>query len=64
MLQNGLFSAIPYIVFWAMISGGGVMADMLRTRGVRTKVVRKIMYSMGKCNLYYNNNNFLYIKAY
>jgi len=46
--QDGLFSAIPYIVFWAFINISGLIADYMRAKGVRTTVVRKIMVSIGK----------------
>lgn len=44
---NGLFSAIPYIVFWLFINIGGVTADALRKRGWKTKDVRKIIFGIG-----------------
>lgn len=50
MSQNGLFSAIPYVLFWLFINVGGVISDMLRQRGWKTKTVRKIMMTLGKIN--------------
>ena len=47
-LQNGLFSAIPYVMFWLFINIGGFVADTMRSRGWRTQIVRKIMYCMGE----------------
>lgn len=47
-LQNGLFSAIPFIFFWAFINVGGFVADYLRIRGWKTKTVRKLMLSLGR----------------
>lgn len=45
--SNGLFSAIPYVLFWFFINVGGVISDMLRQRGWKTKTVRKIMMTLG-----------------
>jgi len=45
--SNGLFSAIPFIFFWAFINVGGFVADYLRIRGWKTKIVRKLMLSLG-----------------
>lgn len=45
--SNGLFSAIPYLVFWLCINIGGVIADYLRQHGWQTKTVRKIMLAVG-----------------
>ncbi|CAD5121055.1 DgyrCDS9595 [Dimorphilus gyrociliatus] len=47
MKSNGLFSALPYIGFWAFISFGGIFADFLRKKRIRTVKVRKLMTSMG-----------------
>ena len=46
--QNGALSAIPYIGFWAFINIGGNIADALRSRGWKTKHVRKISLCMGR----------------
>lgn len=45
--SNGLFSAIPFIFFWVFINVGGFVADYLRIRGWKTKIVRKLMLSLG-----------------
>jgi MFS family permease len=45
--SNGALSAIPYVLFWAFINAGGVTADYMRSRGFKTKNVRKLMLSLG-----------------
>jgi len=53
LYQNGIFSAIPYICFWAFINISGLIADYMRARGIRTKIVRKIMILFGmKINIH------------
>ncbi|XP_067658052.1 sialin-like [Haliotis asinina] len=47
--SNGLYSALPYIVFWAMINVAGWMADFVRRRSIFTTTnTRKIFDSFGK----------------
>ena len=46
-LQNGLYSAIPFVMFWACINAAGASADALLTRGWKTANVRKIAQSLG-----------------
>jgi ACS family sodium-dependent inorganic phosphate cotransporter-like MFS transporter 5 len=45
--SNGFMSAIPYVVYWIVINVGGVSADKLRQRGWSTKLVRKILLTLG-----------------
>lgn len=45
--SNGALSAVPYIAFWACINIAGNTADFMRSRGVRTVVVRKMCMSIG-----------------
>lgn len=45
--SNGTLSAIPYIVFWAMINVASVIADKLRIKGIKTVTVRKISFAIG-----------------
>ncbi|XP_071171387.1 sialin-like [Mytilus edulis] len=47
--SNGLYSALPYVAFWAMINIAGWMADFFRERRfMNTTMTRKIFDSFGK----------------
>ncbi|CAL1526709.1 unnamed protein product [Lymnaea stagnalis] len=47
--SNGLVSALPYILFWAVINIGGWVADLVRNRGLlSTGVTRKVFTALGK----------------
>lgn len=49
LFQNGLYSALPYVAFWAMINIAGWMADFFRERRfMNTTMTRKIFDSFGK----------------
>ncbi|XP_046329728.2 sialin-like [Haliotis rufescens] len=46
---NGLYSALPYIVFWVIINLAGWLADFVRRRSIFTTTnTRKIFDSFGK----------------
>ena len=47
-LQNGLYSALPYIVFWAMITFGGWLADFLAKTCFSITITRKAVNTFGK----------------
>ncbi|XP_045189876.2 uncharacterized transporter slc-17.2-like isoform X2 [Mercenaria mercenaria] len=43
---NGLFSALPYIVFWAMINVSGWMADFIMAKGCCTIVIARKSFTI------------------
>ncbi|GFO01841.1 vesicular glutamate transporter 2 [Plakobranchus ocellatus] len=48
MKENGLLSALPYLVLWIMQNVCGILADYLRRHGyLTTKVTRKLFNSAG-----------------
>jgi hypothetical protein len=48
MFQNGLFSAAPFLVFWASILSSGMLSDLFRSRGaLSTANTRKLMELIG-----------------
>lgn len=48
--SNGLFSMIPYLAFWVMISLAGMFADLLIEREILTiKWTRKLFCAIGQC---------------
>ncbi|XP_064643137.1 sialin-like isoform X2 [Lineus longissimus] len=48
MKENGLFSALPYIGMFFMANLVGELVDLVREKGVRTMVVRKVCQTAGK----------------
>lgn len=46
--SNGLYSALPYIVFWATINFAGWLADFLTKKCMSTGVTRKSLNTFGK----------------
>ncbi|GFR93810.1 vesicular glutamate transporter [Elysia marginata] len=48
MKENGLLSALPYLVLWIMQNACGILADFIRRNGyLSTKVTRKVFNSAG-----------------
>lgn len=48
--SNGLYSMIPYLAFWVMISLAGMFADLLIEREILTiKWTRKLFCAIGQC---------------
>ena len=47
-IQNGLLSALPYLVLWIMQNACGILADFIRQNGyLSTKVTRKVFNFAG-----------------
>lgn len=48
LFQNGLYSMIPYLAFWVMISLAGMFADLLIEKEILTiKWTRKLFCAIG-----------------
>ncbi|XP_022105784.1 sialin-like [Acanthaster planci] len=46
--ESGFLAAVPYLVFWCIVLGGGQIADFLRMRGIlTTTTTRKLFNSTG-----------------
>ncbi|XP_021362093.1 uncharacterized transporter slc-17.2-like isoform X2 [Mizuhopecten yessoensis] len=45
--KNGLYSALPYIVFWAVINIGGWLADYMTRKCFTVTVTRKVVNTVG-----------------
>ena len=49
--QNGLWTALPYIVMWFVSIGSGLLCDKLITWGyLSTTTARKVFTTIGRCN--------------
>ncbi|XP_064642406.1 sialin-like [Lineus longissimus] len=47
MKQNGLFMALPYVLMSVSVVFGGQIVDILRKRGLKTGLIRKICQTLG-----------------
>lgn len=44
--SNGLYSALPYIAFWIMITVTGVVADLIMSKGCCSRIITRKMFTI------------------